>query len=156
MPTGPTWLLTLCVLAFAALLLCLHLILSHTEKGKYMCSKRSMHNRWTKKRHGANMRINLFWICSRGKGGRDEDFGELGMKHWRWEDTEQKEGPSGTGTKRKSQTFFLPLPRYYLARRQPTFSFHVTSMYEKPSWRYWVTTGQNKISAMTSGFGPAS
>lgn len=124
--------------------------------GEYICNKRSMSSHRTKERCGANMRISLFWIRSHGKGRRGEEFRELTMEHWRWEDAEQKEGPGVTGTERKPQTFFLPLPRYYLVSRQLAFSFHVISIHEKPSWRYWVITGQNKTSATAPGFRPTS
>lgn len=84
----------------------------------------------------------LFWICSCGNG--DEEFGEISMKCWRWVYAEQKERPRGTETERNPQTFFFLLPSYYLASSQCAFSFHVTSMHQKSSWRHPQLLGRIK------------
>lgn len=125
------WLLTLCMLAFSALLLFLHFILSHTEGGKCICNEINV--QWpSKEKVGANKRIHLFWIHSHAKGRGHEEFGEFSMKHWSWEGAEKKEEHSEAGMEKKAQTFFLALPTYHLESKQPSSSSHVTSIHKNP------------------------
>lgn len=79
-------------------------------EGKGACNKCSMHRRRTKRKRVASMRIDFFWICSQGNGRREWEFKELGMKDWRSELAELKEGPGETATGMNPPAFSLDGP----------------------------------------------